>query len=436
MATTTALVGARVITGDGADHDQLTITIHDGRIAQIGEDPPSDATVVDAAGLTIVPGLIDLHTHMSGGDNAIGYGDEATTFRHSEPLVRVVLDSVEAARLTLQCGFTTVREIGTREYIDVFLRDAQAAGQIEAPRIRAAGPGIAMTGGHGSFWDPTRTVDSVDAVVRRVRQLVEGRVDIVKVVSADGPETLGKWWTAQSTPEEIAAAFAEARRLGRGTAAHAMGGEAILNVVAGGGDTVEHGWYLTEESCVAMKKAGTHLVPTLGNVLSIVRYGPALQMPWAAMMADDEPAIFDRMRMAVDIGVPFALGSDCGGNEACQHGTNAIELECYVRAGLTPMQAIEAATLTPARVLGLDDQVGSIAVGKDADLVLVEGDPLADVSVLRRGIRGVLQSGRVVRDDLGRLDDLRRGEIVRPRTSTAVPIPGVTAPMPVPVEAL
>ena len=426
MSGIAALVGARVITGDGADPEIRTVTIQDGRIAGVGGDPPAGATVVDVEGLTLLPGLIDLHTHMSGGDNAIGYGDEATTFKHGEPLVKAVLDSVEAARLTLRCGFTTVREIGTREYIDVFLREAQATGQIEAPRIRAAGPGIAMTGGHGNFWDPTRTADGVEAVVRRVRQLVDGRVDIIKVVSADGPETLGQWWTVQSTPEEIAAAFAEARRLGRGTAAHAMGGEAIVNVVNGGGDTVEHGWYLTEESCHAMKDAGTHLVPTLGNVLSIVRYGPALRMPWAAMMADDEPAIFDRMRMAVEIGVPFALGSDCGGNEACQHGTNALELECYVRAGLTPMQAIEAATLTPARVLGLDDRIGSIAAGKVADLVLVDGDPLADVSVLGSGVRAVVQGGRVVRDDLARLDDLRRGETVPSRTSTAVPILGVT----------
>jgi imidazolonepropionase-like amidohydrolase len=428
MSNTIALVGARVITGDGSDPENLTVTMQDGRIVEVGGDPPSDATIVDVEGLTLLPGMIDLHTHMSGGDNAIGYGDEATPFKHGEPLVKAVLDSVEAARLTLQCGFTTVREIGTREYIDVFLRDAQATGQIVGPRIRAAGPGIAMTGGHGNFWDPARTADGVEAVIKRVRQLVEGRVDIIKVVSADGPETLGKWDTVQSTPEEIAAAFAEARRLGRRTAAHAMGGEAITNVANGGGDTVEHGWYLTEESCHAMKRAGTHLVPTLGNVLSIVRYGPALRMPWARMMADDEPAIFDRMRMAVELGVPFALGSDCGGNEACQHGTNAVELECYVRAGLTPMQAIESATSTPARVLGLDDQIGSIAVGKFADFVLVDGDPLEDVSIMGSGVRGVIQGGRVVRDDLGRLDDLRRGETVPPRTSTAVPIPGVTEP--------
>jgi len=255
---------------------------------------------------------------MVGGDNAIGLGDEATTFKMSDPLIKAVLDSVEAAGVTLHAGITTAREIGSRDYIDVYLRAAQAAGQIEAPRILATGPGVFMTGGHGNFWQPDRAADGVAEVVKRVRELVHNKVDVIKVVSADGPETLGRWTTVQSTPEEIAAAFTEAKRLGRRTASHAMGPDAIRNVVLGGGDTVEHGWYLTEESCRLMAERGTYLIPTLGNVVDIIHKGPSLQMPWTAMMAEDEPAIFERHAMAVELGVKIAMGSDCGGNEARQ----------------------------------------------------------------------------------------------------------------------
>jgi imidazolonepropionase-like amidohydrolase len=181
--------GGQTITMDGREPTDTPVTIDRDRIVAVGAEARADATVVDLGGRTLIPGMLDLHTHMGGGDNAIGHGDEATTFRMSEPLIKAVIDSVEAAGVTLRSGFTTVREIGSRDYIDVYLREAQRRGQIEAPRILATGPGVAMTGGHGSHWDPTRTADGVDGIVRRVRELVHNRVDIIKVVSADGPET-------------------------------------------------------------------------------------------------------------------------------------------------------------------------------------------------------------------------------------------------------
>jgi len=418
------LVGARLLVGDGSEIDDAVVEFENGRITSVGgPGSRADADVaVDLEGRTLLPGLIDLHTHMVGGDNAIGLGDEATTFKMSDPLIKAVLDSVEAAGVTLHAGITTAREIGSRDYIDVYLRAAQAAGQIEAPRILATGPGVFMTGGHGNFWQPDRAADGVAEVVKRVRELVHNKVDVIKVVSADGPETLGRWTTVQSTPEEIAAAFTEAKRLGRRTASHAMGPDAIRNVVLGGGDTVEHGWYLTEESCRLMAERGTYLIPTLGNVVDIIHKGPSLQMPWTAMMAEDEPAIFERHAMAVELGVKIAMGSDCGGNEARQHGSNADELQCYVRCGMSPMAAITSATLGAARAVWLDDEVGSVEPGKLADLVIVDGDPLADISLLVSGIVGVVQSGRVVRDDLGLLADVRRGAAMRNGTRTAVAV--------------
>jgi imidazolonepropionase-like amidohydrolase len=405
----TAFVHARVLTGDGRDLDDATVLVEGQRITAVEPSGGSGGAehVVDLEGRTLMPGMIDVHVHLGGGDKGIGLGDEAATFRMTDPLQKAVLEGVGAARRTLNAGITAVRDIASRDYIDVYLRDAQRAGHFDGPRSLATGPGVFMTGGHGSFLEPDRAADSPAAMVRRVRELVANRVDVIKIVSADGPETLGEWWTAQTTREEAEACFAEARRLGRTTAAHAMGPDAIANVTAAGVDTVEHGWYLDEQSCRQLIEARTTLVPTLSNVLAIIHNGPALHMPWADMMAADEPAIFERHTMAVELGVPIAMGSDCGGNESHLHGQNALELECFVRCGMAPLAAITAATRDAARVLRREDSLGTVEPGKLADLVVLDGDPLADIRLTRTGVVGVVQDGNVIRDDLGLLDGLR-----------------------------
>lgn len=417
----TVFLRARLITGDGREFGDATVKVEGNRIVEVdtnGSRVEAEFTV-DLDGRTLMPGLIDTHVHLVGGDKGMGFGDEAASFKMGDSIIKATLDGVGAAGRTLHAGITTVREVAAREYADVFLRDAQRRGDVEGPRMLATGPGICMTGGHGSFLDPSGVADSVGAVIRRVRELVANRVDVIKVVSADGPETLGEWWTVQLTGEEVAAAFAEARRLGRTTAAHAMGPEAIKNVVAAGVDTVEHGWYLNEESCRLMKKHGTYLIPTLGNVVDIIHDGPALQMPWAEMMAADEAAIFDRHQMAVELGVKIAMGSDCGGNEARKHGRNADELRCHVRCGMSPMQAIVSGTLEAARVMRMETQIGTIEQGKLADLIIVDGDPLDDIRLLVSGVIGVIQGGRVIRDDFGLLEGLRRESGARARQVAA-----------------
>jgi imidazolonepropionase-like amidohydrolase len=404
----TAFIGANVITGDGGSIEDGAVKVEDERIVEVG--PREGITAdrfVELEGRTLMPGMIDVHVHLIGGDKAIGFGDEATTFRMYEPLPKALLDGVEAARRTLHAGFTSVREIAARDYLDVFLRDAQRKGQVEGPRMLATGPGVYMSGGHGSFFNQDEAADSPAEMVKRVRQLVGNRVDVIKIVSADGPETLGEWWTEQTTREEAEACFGEARRLGRSTAAHAMGVKGIENVVLAGVDTVEHAWYMDESSCRLMIEHGTTLIGTLSNVVAIIYNGPALFMPWADMMAADEEAVFDRHRMAVELGVKIAMGSDCGGNESHRHGQNALELECYVRCGMSPMDAITCATQVGARVMRMDDRIGTIEAGKLADLVLIDGDPLSDISLARTGVVGVVQGGEVIRDDLGILDPLR-----------------------------
>jgi imidazolonepropionase-like amidohydrolase len=404
----TVFVGANAVIGDGRVVEDASIKIEDGRIVDVGANGSVTADhYVELGGRTLLPGLIDVHVHMIGGDKAIGFGDEATTFRMYEPLPKALLDGVEAARTTLHAGFTAVREIAARDYLDVFLRDAQRKGQIDGPRMLATGPGVYMTGGHGSFFKEEDAADSPWEMVKRVRELVRNKVDVIKIVSADGPETLGKWWTVQTTREEAEACFAEARRLGRLTASHAMGAEGIENVVLAGVDTVEHGWYMNEESCKLMIAHGTTLVGTLSNVVAIIHNGPSLFMPWAEMMAADEEAVLERHTMAVELGVKIAMGSDCGGNESHRHGQNALELECYVRCGMSPLDAITAATKVGAEVMRMDDRIGTIEPGKLADLVVIDGDPLSDISLVRTAVVGVVQDGQVIRDDIGLLDPLR-----------------------------
>lgn len=417
------LTNAHVIVGDGRDLESGTVVVDRGRIVAVGTDGPrsADGPVVDLGGRTLIPGMIDMHTHMAGGDNAIGFGDEAKTFKMDEPIISAVFNTVDAAAVTLNAGITTARETLARDYIDVYLREAQKSGAVIAPRMVACGPGISMTGGHGAFADPDATADGVDAIVRRVRQLVANRVDWVKVISADGPETAGRWETEQTTFEEMAAAFAEVRRLGRYPLAHAMGPAGIGNAVKAGARTIEHGWYISEENCADMVARGTYFTPTLGNVVDVLNKGPALQMPWAEIMQNDGDAIFARHRMAIEMGVKVVMGSDCGGNEARLHGANADELVCYVRCGMTPMDAIRSATQIAAECLGLDGEIGAIAVGKVADLVILEGDPLTDIEQVVRGVVGVVQGGSVIRDDHGLLDDVRRvNNDVRTTTTTAI----------------
>jgi imidazolonepropionase-like amidohydrolase len=411
MLVRIALSGAHVITGTGESLDDGVVVVENERIVAVGTSnggaEEADVTV-DLAGRALLPGLIDVHIHMVGGDKSIGFNDKPPLMRTDPPAVaEALLEGVAAARTMLRAGFTTVREVGGRDYHDVSLRNAQRAGLAEGPRILASGPGVFPTGGLGAHLEPDAGVDSAEDAVRRVREMVARGVDVIKIVSADGPEQLGKYWTVFPTREEIESVFREATRLGRVKAAHAMGSEAIEDVCAAGTDTVEHGWYMTEQNCQTLIKHGAYLVPTVSNVWAIVKRGPELKMPWAAMIASEERDILNRLRMAIEMGVKVAMGTDVGGNVAHRYGDNAKELEIYVDCGMSPMEAVMAGTLEAARAIHRDEIVGSIEPGKLADLIVIDGDPLSDISLTRTGVAAVVQDGVVVRDDLGVFDALR-----------------------------
>jgi imidazolonepropionase-like amidohydrolase len=405
-----ALAGGHVITGTGESLDDGLVVIEDERIVSVGSSNSATGAdvTIDLEGRALLPGLIDVHIHMVGGDKSIGFDDKPPLMRTDPPAVaEALLEGVSAARTMLRAGFTTVREVGGRDYHDVSLRNAQRSGLVEGPRILASGPGVFPTGGLGAHLEPDAGVNSDEDAVRRVREMVARGVDVIKIVSADGPQQLGKYWTVFPTREEIESVFREATRLGRVKAAHAMGSEAIEDVCAAGTDTVEHGWYMSEQNCQTLITHGAYLVPTVSNVWAIVKRGPELKMPWAPMIASEERDILDRLRMAIEMGVKIAMGTDVGGNVAHRYGDNAKELEIYVDCGMSPMEAVMAGTLEAARAIHRDEIVGSIEPGKIADLIVIDGDPLTDIGLTRTGIAAVVQGGVLVRDDLGVFDGLR-----------------------------
>ena len=401
-----AIHHAHVVVGTGETIDDGAVVVEGDRIESVTADgAPSDGAydlVVDLEGRALLPGLIDCHIHMVGGDKSLGFDGEPPTIRTDEGAVtKALLEGVAAARTTLRSGFTTVREVGGRDYHDVALKRAQRAGLLEGPRMLASGPGVWPTGGSGAHLEPNVGVDDEVSARRRVRELAERGVDVIKIVSADGPPGLDSDPTVYPTRDEVAAIFAEATRIGKVKSAHAMAHDAIEVVIRAGADTVEHGWYLTEENCRTLLEHDAYLVGTLSNAWAMVNRGRELGFPWTPMMERDLPEIQERYRMAIELGVRIAAGTDIGGNPTHFYGESARELEAYVECGMTPRDAIASGTLEAARAIHLEHAVGSIEPGKLADLVVVDGDPLSDVSLTRTGVVAVLQGGTAYRDDFG-----------------------------------
>jgi imidazolonepropionase-like amidohydrolase len=356
-----------------------------------GQPPPRvDGRTIDLAGRTIMPGLIDTHVHIAGGDYFPGYEHEAIGI--------AAVRTAEAARRTLLAGFTTVRTASSRDFLDLDIRDAIRIGLIPGPRIIGSGRGITCTGGH--LHETAMEVDGPDEIRKAVRQHVKRGADSLKIMMSGGVATAGLPVQAeQFSVEEIKTAVYEAHKVGMKVLTHSIGLQAIRNAIEGGADSIDHGQYLDEECAVRMKQRGIYLVPTFGpfHYYTEVRKAEDWRIQRAEAIKEPHQRAF---RLALEVGVPIAMGSDCGAPSRFPNGENALELTLLVRNGMSTSHAVRCGTSEAARLAGVSEQVGSLGPGKLADLVVVDGNPLEDISVLQGGVQLVMKGGTIYRDDL------------------------------------
>jgi imidazolonepropionase-like amidohydrolase len=292
--------------------------------------------------------------------------------------------------------------MGGRNGVDLVIRDAIRLGLIPGPRMLASARPVVMTGGHG--WQMAREADGPDEVQRAVREQIKAGSDLVKLMATGGVMTPGvEPGSAQLTEEELRAGIEEAHKAGRRTATHAQGAQGILNALRAGIDSIEHGFYLTEEAIALMVKGGVHYIPTLSALYHIETRGVEAGIPAFAVEKTlrIKSAHLDSVRRAREAGVQVAMGTDAGTPFNC-HGGNLKEAELLVEmGGFSPIEALRAGTQVAARVLGWEDRLGIVAEGKLADLLVAEGDPLEDIALLQRAeaIRLVMQGGRMVKGE-------------------------------------
>jgi imidazolonepropionase-like amidohydrolase len=407
----TAIRAGTLIDGTGAAPVKNAVILVQGeRITGVGAGLaiPKGAVLIDLSGATVLPGFIDAHVHLVG--RTLGDGDWQHA-RLTQPPTELVLLGAAHAQETLEAGFTTVRNVGAPGLGDLALRNAINAGWVIGPRILGAGIAFGIQGGHCDGTDglvpriygreagvEDGVADGVDAARRAVRYMVKYGADWIKICATGGvlspTDSAG---LQQYSEDEMRAVVETAAQLERKVAAHAHGTAGIKAAVRAGVASIEHGSILDEEAVQLMKQHGTYLVPTLLAGYTVESLAVAKKLPPA--VAAKALAIAPRMRrsfkLAVDAGVKIALGTDAG---VMQHGTNAREFELMVRDGLPPMQAIQAGTLSGATLLGTQADVGSLQVGKLADIVAVKGDPLQDITALQH-VDFVMKGGAVVKQN-------------------------------------
>ncbi len=404
-APVTAIRAARLIIGDGTQVESPVVVITGDRITAVGPASqvrvPNGARVIDLAGYTLMPGFFDMHTHLTSIDND---GGDLSVLK--ETAAHGAIYAVINAKKTLDAGFTTVREAGSTDYVDITVRDAINRGLIPGPRIHASGPSLGSTGGHADVngWSPNiqipgtgAIVDGPDAIRHQVRLNVKYGADQIKFVATGGILSVGDAVNApQYGDDEMKALVDEATRLGRKVMAHAHGGAGLLAAVNAGAASIEHGSLVDDAAITAMKARGTYLVPTLIILEEIVKDGarkgvPANSVAKATAIAAERRV---RLRHAYQSGVKFALGTDATSDI---HGRNGEEFKYMVDIlGATPMDAITVGTMNAATLLGVEKEFGSVTVGKVADLVAVQGNPLQDIALLAH-VQFVMKGGVVVK---------------------------------------
>jgi imidazolonepropionase-like amidohydrolase len=406
------LVGGRVWTAEAADPiEGGHVSVRNGLITSVGPGRPAEdpgIVTVDAAGATIIPGLVDAHVHLTTMSSHVAPVDNAT-YRVVASNPTKLLHGIRNAMRALAAGFTTLRVMGHRDVGEPQLRDFIDQGLLVGPRLLVAPWVISMTGGRGDlFWpstverDPLDTADGIEEVRKMVRLQRKRGADFIKVTASGGVLSGGDrpHWP-NYTVDELRTIVDEAHDYDMRVAAHAHSSVGIKRALRAGVDTIEHGSFIDDEGIDLMLSTGAWLVPTLAINDWVVSRGvqgsvtaEGLAKAEAAMRTGQE-----NIRKAWSAGVPIAMGTDTTGT-ICPFGEHARELELYVDAvGMTPAEALTTATRGAAEALGVADEQGTISVGKIADLVVVDGNPLGDVSLLRSGgIRAVYRRGEDVTD--------------------------------------
>ena len=400
-----AIVGGSVVDLDGgAPLRDAVILIEGERIAAIGTAGdvavPPDAEVIDVDGAWLIPGLMNMHVHLG-----LKLPGKMAFELAKETEGELTLRMAHSARLSLEAGITTVRMPGDDRRGDIALKKAIAKGQAYGPRIFSAGKALVITGGHGSEAG-VDYYDGPDELVKAARREISAGASWVKILISGGIATDGGGIAeALMTPAEIGAVIDAAHRFGAKVAAHSGSPQATNVAVDAGVDSIEHGYFLDRPTLRKMKRAGTWLVPTI--VVSQPATAPFFEMigspQWYLDRRDSVGKQHWRaLEIAIEEGVNIALGTDQLPHEP-NDGTTATvrEAQYYVEAGMTPLQALRAATIEPARMLDADADIGSLEVGKYADILAVPEDPTEDIKALR-DIRLVMKGGHVYRNDLGR----------------------------------
>ena len=380
------------------------IVIEGDKIVSVGPSAGPGAkagyNIIDLSKATVLPGLIDAHVHLTFSPDQFGYQSLGIS------IPREALTGAKNAKITLEAGFTTVRNVAADGYTDVALRDAINAGDVPGPRMLVSGPALGITGGHCDenllpyeyHYSADGVADGVAAVQHKVRENIKYGADLIKVCATGGVMSKGDDpHASQYTQEEMRAIVADAHRLGRKVAAHAHGAEGVRWASDAGVDSVEHGHLMDDASIATLKKNGTYLVPTL-YLLDWNRENMAKRnvpdyiqkkMQMVGMEAENNA------KKAFQAGVKIALGTDAA---VYPHGLNAHEFEVYTRLGMTNLQAIQSSLISGADLLGWSDKVGTIEPGKWADIIAVDGDPLADIKVLQH-VRFVMKGGVVYKNE-------------------------------------
>lgn len=391
----------------GATLSGQAIVVEGDVIVSVG--PAADAKLapgtetIDLPNATVLPGLIDAHTHLTADNGQFGYQGLGIS------VPREALTGAKNARITLQAGFTTVRNVGASGYSDVALRDAINAGDVPGPRMLVSGPPLGITGGHCDenllpsefHYQAEGVADGVEAVQHKVREVIKYGADVIKFCATGGVMSKGDDPNAsQYTLEEMKAIVAEAHRLGRKVAAHAHGAEGVRWASIAGVDSIEHGHLMDDESIATLKKNGTYIVPTLylidWNRENLAKRNAPDYI--VKKMQTVSAAAQSILKRAFTAGLKVGFGTDAA---VYPHGLNAREFAVYVRLGMTPLQAIQTSTINDADLLGWSNKIGTIESGKWADIIAVDADPLKDVTTLEN-VKFVMKGGEVVKNEYGK----------------------------------